>query len=479
MIEAWGTFIDKGNHTYRTSAYIQWGQSSKPIGTVLMLNPGSATLKDSGENSDNELSGHINLDPTMKELVDLVQSMGGNKSVEGRLYIYNLFPLQNGSKDSAIKDFNQLWSQNESLVRGLPGERTSLIKQLEACPWVLLGWGCGNNSEPLCYLKSKWLSIIKEAKVPVLGKIGKTEGDYHHPRPHLKSEQVLYKEEILEQYSRLLNGKKVEVQPTPVMIVDASWARHLERPENVVGKISCGQFTLLFLDIDEDEYFINYRYRVLCFLEDIPHPRPILSVNLEWSNEGTFLGVHTCEGHINLGAGHPDLSFIEFIEWTIKMLPMYLDDLDSHLFKIKMSSLFEDLKRREDNLNEGNERDNLITIGELMTRKREKFTKNIREFKDRYEYCLISEYEEKFNRFEAHSIQLGDVYPVVLEIEGKMVIASVEFYKNQYDIKQIITWLDLANIYFGKAGTRKTYNSSFWKIARWFNIQGKFNYFIL
>ena len=77
----------------------------------------------SGEKANNTNSGRIILDPTMNELVDLVQSMEGNKGIEGRLYIYNLFPLQNASKDSAILEFNQLWTQNESLVRGLPEEK--------------------------------------------------------------------------------------------------------------------------------------------------------------------------------------------------------------------------------------------------------------------------------------------------------------------------------------------------------------------
>lgn len=462
MIEACGTFIDKGSNTYRTSAYIQWGRSSKPIGTVLMLNPGSATLKYGGEKSDNKLSGQIKLDPTMIELVDLVQSIG-NDNIEGRLYIYNLFPLQNASKDSAIKDFNQLWSQNEILVRELPEERASLVKQFEGCPWVLIGWGCGNNSEALNYLKLEWLSIIKEAQVPVLGKIGKTVLDYYHPRPHLKSEQVLYKKEIREQYySRLMNEIKGVVEPVSMLIADTSWMRHLEKSENVVEKITCGQYNMLFLDINEDEYFINYRYRILCFLKDIPHP--ILAINLEWSNTGTFFGVHTSEGHNNLGSGHPKLSFDDFIIWALEILPRYLKDLDMVLLRDKMTAPAEEIKLRKDQMNEGPERNNLIIIEDLMAKKRENFKKNIREYEDRYEYCLISEYEEKYNQCEAHSIQLGDVYPVVLETEGRMVIASVEFYKKQFDINQIITWLDLVNIYFGKLGQGKHVINHFGKL---------------
>jgi hypothetical protein len=43
--EVYGTFIKRDQHLFRTSAYIQWGQSSKSIGSCLMLNPGAANLE--------------------------------------------------------------------------------------------------------------------------------------------------------------------------------------------------------------------------------------------------------------------------------------------------------------------------------------------------------------------------------------------------------------------------------------------------
>ncbi len=370
----------------------------------------------SGEKANNTNSGRIILDPTMNELVDLVQSMEGNKGIEGRLYIYNLFPLQNASKDSAILEFNQLWTQNESLVRGLPEEKDGLVKQLIECPWVLIGWGCGNNSEEIRFLKTEWLSVIEEAGIPKLGKRGKTEWDYYHPRPRLNSELILYKQEILRQYSHLLKQNKENVRSAPTLLADESWMRHFQRLENIVGEIICGQYILLFLDIDENDerYVINYRYRILCFLEDRSYP--VLSINYEWSKMGTIcLGAHfECE-HINLGQAPPELRFNDFIEWAAKILPRYIKDLDVDLLENKISAFSEDLKQRREQLDEGPISENIISPERLLTKRVEKINNNLREYEDRFEYCFISEYEEKFKRFEVHSVQLGDVYPVVLE----------------------------------------------------------------
>ena len=249
-----------------------------------------------------------------------------------------------------------------------------------------------------------------------MGKRGKTEWDYYHPRPRLNSELILYKQEILRQYSHLLKQNKENVRSAPTLLADESWMRHFQRLENIVGEIICGQYILLFLDIDENDerYVINYRYRILCFLEDRSYP--VLSINYEWSKMGTIcLGAHfECE-HINLGQAPPELRFNDFIEWAAKILPRYIKDLDVDLLENKISAFSEDLKQRREQLDEGPISENIISPERLLTKRVEKINNNLREYEDRFEYCFISEYEEKFKRFEVHSVQLGDVYPVVLE----------------------------------------------------------------
>ena len=42
---AYGQFLKRGEHIYRTSAHLQWGDSTKSLGCCVLLNPGSATLE--------------------------------------------------------------------------------------------------------------------------------------------------------------------------------------------------------------------------------------------------------------------------------------------------------------------------------------------------------------------------------------------------------------------------------------------------
>ena len=78
----------------------------------------------------------------------------------------------------------------------------------------------------------------------------------------------------------------------------------------------------------------------------------------------------------------------------------------------------------------------------------------IREYEDRFEYCYIKEYEEKYQDFEAHSIQLGPVFPVLLDLGDRMVFASIEFYKDGFSLDEIMDWLNEYQIFFGKSQAR-------------------------
>lgn len=44
---AYGRFLKRGEHIYRTSAHLQWGDSTKSLGCCVLLNPRSATLEKS------------------------------------------------------------------------------------------------------------------------------------------------------------------------------------------------------------------------------------------------------------------------------------------------------------------------------------------------------------------------------------------------------------------------------------------------
>lgn len=207
MVKALGIFIKKGDNIFRTEAYIQWGNSDNIIGSVLMLNPGSAKLESKTFENNSPTHGEIIIDPTMKSLIKLVEEFHyGIENLEGRLYIYNLFPLQNTHNDDAVKKFQLLWNQNEGLVKSFPKERELLLEQFRKSPWILVGWGCGKSTNNLNLVKNKWMKLIEESGVPVIGKMGKGKLNFYHPRPHIQSQQIEYRNEIKEQYNRLLKN---------------------------------------------------------------------------------------------------------------------------------------------------------------------------------------------------------------------------------------------------------------------------------
>jgi hypothetical protein len=238
-------------------------------------------------------------------------------------------------------------------------------------------------------------------------------------------------------------------------IYEKSWMHHLSKDENVVCKLVCDPYTLLFLvmDINEDEGIIQYHYRILCFFEEMPYP--VLAVNLESSYAGIFLGVHTHESHINLGGVNPGITFDGFILEAQNVLPRYLPNLDTELLQDKITTLFNTLKQSKAEQQDEQGIENVMNIGEFRAKKLRNITKNIREYSDRYEYCLISEYEEKFDQFQAHSIQLGDIFVVLLETEEKVVLVSLEFYKDRFERDDIVAWFNFLKIYMGRQDHEK------------------------
>ena len=208
MVKGQGTFIKKGKNIFRPEAYIQWGNSDSILGTVVMLNPGSAKLQFDKLPENSPVHGEIIIDPTMKAVIKLMEELHENtQDLEGRLYIYNLFPLQNPSSDDAVKNFEELWKENEQMVKSFPNKIEILRDRLDKSPWVLVGWGCGKSTGNLDRIKNKWLELIKESNTHIIGKQGKDKLAFYHPRPCIQSQQIEYRKEIKEQYDKIFKSE--------------------------------------------------------------------------------------------------------------------------------------------------------------------------------------------------------------------------------------------------------------------------------
>jgi hypothetical protein len=208
--KAYGTFIKKGDITYRTSAYIQWGESEKSIGSCLLLNPGSATL-------DNKLLSSLEItgvakgkikteDPTMHQLISFIEKIYGNNKISGRLYIYNLFNIQNAKSEVAIEQLEELILSGSYDI----DEALASRDELESHPWILLGWGIKRERKwkNLQMIKDRWRELIEESNVPFFGKVHEKRNDYYHPCPLIPTKRPSMVEDLVSIYRQTFHEVK-------------------------------------------------------------------------------------------------------------------------------------------------------------------------------------------------------------------------------------------------------------------------------
>ncbi|KWW21726.1 hypothetical protein AS888_04240 [Peribacillus simplex] len=257
MIEpkAYGSFVKRGENIYRTSAFIQWGDSKESIGACILQNPGSAKLdKKLTQLLDTvgSASGWLAEDPTMKQLVSIVEGIYGvDKPISGRFHIYNIFNLQSPTSVNAIDHLENLVSS------GKYDNSESLVKtdELKLHPWILLGWGVRQENGWKNYrlIKEKWHNLIRESKVPCFGKKHHKSDDYYHPCPLISSNRPMMAKELITLYKQKFCIQRFTSYATkPNLILESKqvekyddkdehfhgWYRTPENPESIVKGFS-------------------------------------------------------------------------------------------------------------------------------------------------------------------------------------------------------------------------------------------------
>ena len=202
-VKAYGTFIKKDGHIYRTNTYIEFGQSSHILGGCILCNPGSSlpVLKEEKQllekNNNCDMDTEVVVDATMKQLATILTKIYGEE-LEGRFYIFNLFTLRDGNMDSAVNKLRILYPEETLLVKDLD----DFISMASSLPWVLKGWGC-NKSSQLKVLKALWNVEIKKHNNITIGIKGKDLLHYWHPLPQIYNDKIYYVEEIVNQYKTI------------------------------------------------------------------------------------------------------------------------------------------------------------------------------------------------------------------------------------------------------------------------------------
>ncbi|MBA2937036.1 hypothetical protein HZF08_01810 [Paenibacillus sp. CGMCC 1.16610] len=252
--KAFGTFTKRGSHSFRTSAYIQWGISIKSIGAALLLNPGSANFdKLSSElttalHTLGNVEGEIYTDPTMKLLIKIIEGIYAAEHLDGRFQIYNLFNLQNTDNKHAIDQFESLVESGEYDIM----ESLVTHNELITHPWIYLGWGVEQKSKwkSIGLVKESWLNLISNSGVPTFGKKHSKTNDYYHPsyaiyRPTMINELInLYNQKFKikkQRFSQYATKPNLLIDHTPVeqwVESDFGWFISPSNPETIVSGFS-------------------------------------------------------------------------------------------------------------------------------------------------------------------------------------------------------------------------------------------------
>ncbi|KIL50853.1 hypothetical protein [Jeotgalibacillus campisalis] len=200
---AYGCFVKEKGYTFRTSAFLQWGKGTNSLGCFLLLNPGSSEpLKKSSFSNVKEVY-ELKVDPTMTQMGRLVSRINEDKSLDGRVHIYNLFSLRNPKSNSAIGLYETISQQHETTIM----DELPLLEELKQHPWMCYGWGIhATKYRHLSARKNKWMDHVKYSQVPAFGKMHANGQDYYHIRPHLIRNQHKIIEDLTGEYFKCLNS---------------------------------------------------------------------------------------------------------------------------------------------------------------------------------------------------------------------------------------------------------------------------------
>lgn len=212
--KAIGTFRRRGQYIFRTEARLQWGDSTNPLGLIIMLNPGSSKLANSSRwlaferatNDDDLIDKELELDKTMEAVSTILEQ--SHPKLNGILEIRNLFNLRTARSNAkeAISTYKEVREQRiyEDVLH-------SKFEDLVSFPWVWIGW----TVDPSPKIKQRKLHILKRLphgkqrfgiyKEPPADILNQ---EYYskHPFPQLAREVDKYRKEMVQQMQDYWKG---------------------------------------------------------------------------------------------------------------------------------------------------------------------------------------------------------------------------------------------------------------------------------
>ncbi|QQE80451.1 hypothetical protein [Alicyclobacillus sp. SO9] len=204
----YSVFRKDGIHTYRPSAYLQFGTATTSLGAVTLLNPGAAGSDDpdvqEALKSTGNYSGIVKPDPTMRQLIKFVNRICTSPDgPNGQLHIYNLFSLQGAKAETAIDTFES------QVFSGLsPDFEMPSTAEIHQHPWFLIGWGLKRKERwgRLQERRKRWICTLEKEKIAYFGKPHpKIQLAYYHPCPMLEKNKEPVLNDLVAAYKTVVN----------------------------------------------------------------------------------------------------------------------------------------------------------------------------------------------------------------------------------------------------------------------------------
>lgn len=408
--KVFGTFVLRHGQLFRTEAFIQWGDSTRTIGTVVLHHAGGTGTNlewKEGEPKQLELA----VDAQLAEIISILEEAYAPGMLNGRVYLYTLFSAVASNAMEAARLHKQLLATKDPLVYGFSRPSYELYYRLHYSEWVWLAWGCHYKSEEMREKIEQWLVLIHEVQTPIVGLRGDRDIDFYQPFIHSKNARADYRKALGVMLDELLLAK-------PTALYEQAWREQMAAAEPV-EQLEVGPYRLALYNLGETEYTINYLYRLLVFKDG--DEAPMLAFNYEQLLRDTrSLSVSTPKGHKVLKVLTFELSLAQFkaavqrvladyIKEPVELVPQPMGTVQLSLLQLEQQPLFV--------------------------------------YDEAYEWVLC-ELLDALDVAKPDVVRVGNVEVQLVERQGQPELVSVLFNRAQWTLQQAHDWLERHRVYF-------------------------------
>ncbi|MGL4820042.1 MAG: hypothetical protein ACRC5C_08685 [Bacilli bacterium] len=207
----YATFVHFRDSVFRKEMYIQWGDATTSLGSVVLCHPSHNPLKGYvftdfilNERVSTAISAN---DRATAQIIRLVEAFYADRGpLNGRISVYFILPLQIIRRKQALIQVERM------MLSGVysPMQEIPSVEQLKRHPWILCAWGhiFGQAGTTVGSVRDGWMNRIRESAVPYFGIPIANSKDFYHVRPLINSESELRYKQLLVSFQELMQKER-------------------------------------------------------------------------------------------------------------------------------------------------------------------------------------------------------------------------------------------------------------------------------